>query len=205
MFDLLSYFTGTAIDSTLLLFLAIAVGAVFFEDATTVVVGVLAADGLISIPVAALALYSGICVGDLALYTLGAYARTHPRFAHYIDHDFTAPFRSWLFEHSAFKVFVAHFVPGLRFTTYAASGFFRLPLSTYLPMAFVGGVTLMTALFTLSYWFGSFTSKWVGEMRWGVAGVVLILLFIIAKRGAAIYRSQKVMRQADVSADIHTE
>lgn len=188
MLNFLSHFTG---DSTLILSLAIVLCAVFFEDVTTVVVGVLAADGLIPVPIAFVSLYLGIAIGDTSLYTLGAFARTHPRLAHYIDHDFTAPFRSWL-EHSyAFKIFSGHFVPGLRSTTFVASGFFRLPLRTYIPMVIVGGLVLETTLFTISYWFGSFSSKWVGGVRWGIAFLFLITLFFIARHNIATYRAKQ--------------
>src|SRR3989344_5491853 len=176
MFAFLSNFTGGTISSEILLSIAIVACAVFFEDITTVVVGVLAADGLISVPTALISLYVGIAIGDTALYTLGAFARTHPRLAHYIEHDFTAPFRSWLEHKYAFKVFSGHFVPGFRFTTFVASGFFRLPLRTYIPMAIAGGVVLLTVLFSVSYWFGSFTSGWIGHARWGIAGIFVLIL-----------------------------
>ena len=191
MFAFLSNFTGGTINSEILLSIAIVLCAIFFEDITTVVVGVLAADGLISVPAALISLYAGIAAGDTALYTLGAFARTHPRLAHYIDHDFTAPFRSWLEHKYAFKVFSGHFVPGFRFTTFVASGFFRFPLRTYIPMAIAGGVVLMAALFSVSYWFGSFSSKWVGEVRWGIAAVFLLVLFFIARYNIRAYREQK--------------
>jgi len=198
----LSQFTG---DSTLLLSLAIVVCAIFFEDVTTVVVGVLAADALIPAPIAFISIYIGIALGDTLLYTLGAFARTHPRLAHYIDHDFTAPFRSWLEHRYAFKVFSGHFVPGFRFTTYAASGFFRFPLRTYIPMAIAGGLILETALFTVSYWFGSFSSKWVGEIRWGIAGAFLLVLFFIARHNLITYREKKdALTAVGIADDIRT-
>lgn len=192
MLDFLTHFTGSTASSALLLSLAIALCAIFLEDVTTVVVGVLAADGLIPVPIAFMSLYIGIFIGDTSLYLLGAFARTHPRLAHYIDHDFTAPFRSWLLHGYAFKVFSGHFIPGFRFTTYAASGFFRFPLSTYIPMAIAGGLFLETTLFTLSYWFGSFSSKWVGEVRWGIAVVFLLVLFLIARHNVLAYRAKKI-------------
>ncbi len=184
---------GAAIDNMLILSLAIVLCALFFEDITTVIVGVLAADGILPVPVAFVSIYIGIALGDTALYSLGAFARSHPRLAHYIDHDFTAPFRSWLEQNYAFKVFSGHFVPGFRFTTFAASGFFRFPLRTYIPMAIAGGLVLETTLFTLSYWFGSFTSKWAGEVRWGIAGVFLLVLFFIARHNIRAYRASKTV------------
>lgn len=182
MFAFLSHFTGDAVGSVVLLSLAIIGCALFFEDITTVVVGVLAADGFIPVPVAFISLFIGIAIGDMTLYTLGALARIHPRLAHFIEHDFTMPFRLWLLQSYAFKVFSGHFVPGFRFTTFAASGFFRFPLSTYVPMAIAGGLTLEITLFSISYWFGSITSDWVSHARWGIAGIFLLILFFIGRR-----------------------
>ena len=201
MLDFLTYFTGSAENSVLLLSLVIVLCAVVTEDVTTVVVGVLAADGLIPVPIAFMSLYVGIAIGDTGLYTLGAFARTHPRLAHYIDHDFTAPFRSWLEHRYAFKVFSGHFVPGFRFTTFAASGFFRFPLRTYIPMAIAGGLFLETVLFSLSYWFGSFSSKWVGEVRWGIAGIFLLALFFIARHNVLAYRAKE--KELNIDAGTH--
>jgi len=191
MLAFLSNFTGDTSTSVLLLSLAIILCAVFLEDVTTVVVGVLAADALISMPIAFISLYIGIIIGDVMFYSIGWLARTHPRLAHYIEHDFTAPFRSWLEHRYAFKVFSGHFVPGFRSTTFVASGFFRFPLRTYIPMAMAGGLVLETTLFTISYWFGSFSSKWVGEVRWGIAILFLLVLFFIGRHNLLAYRSRK--------------
>lgn len=192
MFSSISSFIGSAaVDSPLLLSLAIVLCALFLEDITTVIVGVLAADGILPIPIAFISIYAGIALGDTALYALGSFARTHPRLARFIDHDFTAPFRSWLENKYAFKTFSGHFVPGFRFTTYAASGFFRLPLSTYIPMAIAGGLILETTLFAISFWFGSFSSKWVGEVRLGIALAFLFVLFLIARHNFLKYREKR--------------
>ena len=191
MLAFLSNFTGDTASNAILLSLAIILCAFFIEDIATVIVGVLAADGFISVPIAFISLFIGIALGDTFLYSLGAFARTHPRLAHYIDHDFTAPFRSWLGHSYAFKVFSGHFVPGFRSTTFIASGFFRFPLRTYIPMVIAGGLVLETILFTISYWFGSLSSKWVGEVRWGIAGAFLLILFFIARHNIRAYRAQK--------------
>ncbi|MBI4066056.1 hypothetical protein HY412_02615 [Candidatus Kaiserbacteria bacterium] len=178
----LTNFIDTALGSALLLPLVIIICALIFEDLTTVIVGILAADGFISVPIAMLSLYIGITLGDTMLYSIGALARTHPRLAHYIDHDFTASFRSWLENGYAFKILFGHFVPGFRFTTYAASGFFRFPLSSYIPMAIISGLILGTVLFSVSYWFGNATAGWVSHARWGIAIVFILALFFIGRR-----------------------
>lgn len=191
MLAFLSNFTGNTADSVILLSIVIILCAFFIEDVTTIVVGVLAADGLIPVPIAFISIYLGIALGDTALYSLGAFARSHPKLAHYIDHDFTAPFRLWLENGYAFKVFSGHFVPGFRFTTYATSGFFRFPLRTYIPMAIAGGLFLETILFTISYWFGSFSSGWVSHARWGIAIAFIVALFFIGRHNLLKYRAKR--------------
>ncbi len=191
MFTLLSNFTGSTLDSALLLSLAIILCAFIFEDLTTIIVGVLAADGFISIPLALLSIYIGITLGDAVLYFIGSLARNHPRLAHYIDHDFTISFRSWLEKRYALIIFVGHFVPGLRFTTYTASGFFRCPLTIFIPTAIAGGLLIGTILFYASYWFGNATSEWLGPMRWGIAGIFLLIFFFIGQHTLLTYRAEK--------------
>ncbi|MDB5244657.1 MAG: associated Golgi protein domain protein [Parcubacteria group bacterium] len=201
--DLFAFITHT-IDSalgssTLLLSLAIIICAFLLEDISCIIVGLLAADGIVSIPLAAVSLYIGIVLGDTVLYSLGAIARTHPRLAQYIDHDFTSSFRSWLDRRYALTIFSAHFVPGLRFTSYVASGFFRYPLSRYIPAAIAGGLLLGTALFSLSYWFGNATAEWLGPARWIIAAAFLLVFFFIGRRN--LYEYRLVKQESDIDVD----
>ncbi len=190
MLSYISTFIGHEVGSSLLLALAIIVCAFFLEDLTTIIVGVLAAEGYIGVPLALVSLYTGIILGDAALYTLGAIARTHPRLAHYIDHDYTTFFRGWLEQKYIFLIFSGHFVPGLRFTTYVASGFFRRPLSVFIPTAIAGGLALGTILFSVSYWFGSVTSEWMRPARWFIAGLFLLVLFLVSRQNLRAYQSK---------------
>lgn len=199
MFTFLSTLIGGEVGGIVLLPLTIIVCAIFLEDLTIVIVGLLAADGFISVPVAVVSLYTGIVLGDASLYALGWLARTHPRLARYIEHDSIAPLRFWLQHRYAFTVFSGHFVPGLRFTTYVASGFFRRPLSTYIPMAVAGGLVLLSVLFSLSYWFGSLTSKWVGPARWAIAVLFLVAIVLIGRHALLAYRAKKDEARTDVS------
>ena len=79
MYPFLLELIGGALGSTLLLSLAIVLCAAVLEDLTVIVVGVLAADGLIATPLALASLYIGIVLGDIGYYFLGRLARTHPR------------------------------------------------------------------------------------------------------------------------------
>ena len=184
------FITGEAGSSTLLS-LAIILGTFFLEDPTTIIVGVLAADGVISVPLALFSLYTGIVVGDIGLYCLGWLASTSPRLARYVDHDFIAPFRAWLETRYILTIFSARFIPGARLPTYTSSGFFRSPLSTFIIVA-IGATSIWTSfLFSASYWFGSLTSAWLVPVRWSIAGVVLIALFFVGRHNILAYRAKR--------------
>ncbi|MHB1770120.1 MAG: DedA family protein [Minisyncoccota bacterium] len=187
----LSHLIGGAVGSSVTLSLVIILGTFILEDPTTVIVGVLAADGAIGVPLALCSLYAGIILGDIGLYCLGWLASTHPRLGRYVDHEFVAPFRAWLESRYVLTIFTARFIPGSRLPTYTASGFFRSPLSTFVLTAIVATSVWTTILFSTSYWFGNFTSSWIGSVRWGVALLFLLILFFVGRRNLSAYRAKK--------------
>lgn len=191
MFDFLSHLINGVIGDPVILFLVIVVGTLFLEDAMSVVVGVLAADGHISIPLALLSLYTGVIAGDIGFYLLGWLASTHKRLAKYVDHDLTAPLRTWLETRFILSVFSARFIPGTRFATYTASGFFRSPFATFAGTAIAATSVWITFLFISSYWFGNMTSAWVGPVRWGIALIFLLLLFFVGRHNLLAFRAKK--------------
>jgi len=191
LFSFLYAFIDGAVGSTLFLSLAIIIGVIFLEDTTTVIVGVLAADGVISIPLALSSLYAGIVLGDIGLYCLGWLASTRPRLAQYVNHDFIAPFRAWLETRFVLTVFTARFIPGARLPTYTASGFFRSPLSVFMLTA-IGATSIWTTfLFSASYWFGNATSAWMHPVRWGIALAFLLILFFVGRHNILAYRAKR--------------
>lgn len=198
MSSFLSFLIGGAGGNALLLSLSIILGVFFLEDTTTVIVGMLAADGIISIPFALSSLYAGIVFGDIGLYCLGYLASTHPRLARYVDHDFVAPFRAWLETRFVLTVFSARFIPGARMPTYTASGFFRSSLSTFIVTAIVATSIWTTFLFSVSYWFGNITAGWMGPARWSIALLFLIVLFLIGRHNLLAYRAKKEELRTDV-------
>lgn len=191
MFHFLFNLIGGETGSMVALSLTIIAGSFLFEDLTAIIVGVLAADGLVPIPLALPSLYVGTILSDLGLYCLGWLARTHPRLARYVDHEFIAPFRVWLESRFILTVFSARFVLGSRIPTYTASGFFRLPFSTFVRTVIVACTIWITFLFFVSYWFGNLTSHWLGPVRWGVALVFIAILFFVGRHNLLAYRAKK--------------
>ena len=196
-FSFLYNFIDGSVGSTVALSFAIILGTFVLEDPTTIIVGMLAADGTVPMPVALFSLYAGILFGDIGIYFLGRLARTSPRLARYVDHDFIAPFRTWLETRYILTIFSARFIPGARLPTYASSGFFRSPLSTFILVAIVATSVWTTFLFFASYWFGSLTTQWMGPIRWGVALVFLIFLFSIGRHNILAYRNKRNEQRAE--------
>jgi membrane protein DedA with SNARE-associated domain len=187
----LSHFAGGSVWSHALLALVIILCTIVLEDLTTVIVGVLAADGVIGVPFALLSLYAGVVLGDAGLYGLGRLASTHPRLVRFIEHEYTALFRTWLETRFVLTVFSARFIPGSRLPTYTASGFFRSPFSTFIATIGIAMSIWTTMLFAASYWFGSLTSGWLEHVRWGIAGAFLVFLFLVGRHNLRAYRAEK--------------
>jgi membrane protein DedA with SNARE-associated domain len=178
---LLAQIIGGALGHPVFLSVAIVLGTLVLEDPTIVLVGVLASDGLISIPLALLSLYAGVIVGDIFFFSLGRYASTHPRFARYVDHDYVTTVRTWLETRYVLTVFSARFIPGSRLPTYAASGFIGSPFSTFFATVVAASSVWTTILFFLAYWFGSVTGQWLHNERWYIAVFFVLTLFLVGR------------------------
>src|ERR1700735_3090528 len=125
-----------ALSTTLRAGIAIILATFVLEDATMVAVGVMAADGLISIPVGMISLAAGIALGDFGLYGIGRYARGHPRVGHWVHSERLRPFGEWLHAKLYSTVIAARFLPGARLPTYLACGFFSVSLRRFaIPVA----------------------------------------------------------------------
>lgn len=201
-FSFLYTFIDSAVHVPALLTLAIMLGVFVLEDPTTLIVGFLASDGIIPIPLALGSLYAGIVFGDIVLYSIGWLASTHPRLAKYVDHDSVAPFRAWLETRYILTIFSARFVPFARFPTYTSSGFFRSPLTTFILVVTVAASIWTTFLFFAAYWFGALTASYLGPVRWGVALLALLALFFAGRHNLRARQIKKTA--ADTSADTHT-
>lgn len=154
------------------------------EDATTILAGVLAADGSVGVAEALLALYAGIVLGDFGLYALGRLAGGHRWAVRLVEHETVAPFRAWLETRLVFTVFAVRFVPGLRLPTYTASGFFKLPFRRFAITVVAATAIWTTLLFAASYFFGAVTADSLGIWRLPLGLSVAVVLFFWARSNA---------------------
>jgi membrane protein DedA with SNARE-associated domain len=151
------------------------------EDLATVGAALLAAEGTISPSFALSALMAGIFLGDLALYGIGAAARTQSWARRFIGEERMARGRTWLERRYVPSLVAARFVPGLRLPTFAASGFLHLPFLHFFIVAAVAGFVWTTGVFALLLSFGTMALDQLGNWRWIIA-LLLVLIALIGPK-----------------------
>jgi membrane protein DedA with SNARE-associated domain len=159
--------------------LLILLGTFILEDAATVLAAMRAQDGSISVPLALVALYAGIVLGDLGLYGMGRLAARAPWAARLIPAEARRGGQEWLGRRVVAVVFISRFVPGARLPTYTACGFLGADLRRFTLAAIGATLIWTTLLFGASLQVGALLLTYLGTWRWiGAAGFALALILI---------------------------
>lgn len=161
--------------------LAIIVATYILEDLSTIVVGILVADGHVNVGVGLVSLWIGIMTGDYGLYLLGMLAKAHPSICRIVEHEGLLPMRLKLEQNLRQVVMSTRFIPGLRLPTYVACGFFRVPFWEFARSVIGATIVWTTGIFFLAYYFGQSTSEWLGLWRWPIAVGAALVLILVAK------------------------
>ncbi len=174
MHDFLEYSTNPLV-------LAIIVAAVawLWEDASLVSGALLAAQGQLSVPVAVIAVFVGICSGDLALYGLGRLAHRWRGLRGWILTNPSSRMLSRRFRRRTMSnILLIRFVPGLRTMGFTLCGLWRVPLHRFLVAMMLAGVAWIAVIFTIVYRLGS--SDWLenSPWKWALMGIALLLLIL---------------------------
>ncbi|MFZ1987626.1 MAG: VTT domain-containing protein [Minisyncoccia bacterium] len=159
----------------------VAFAGMFFEDAATIFVAILSADGYMPPWFALGALYTGIILGDLGYFGLGRLAVRHRWARWFVNHEHVQNLKPWLEKRFVAVVWTARFVPGLRFPTYLAAGFFGMPFGTFFFSVVPAVLVWTTCLFTLAYQYGALTEAFLGHYRWIIALIPLALLLLVSR------------------------
>src|SRR3989344_4224128 len=154
--------------------LGIIVGTFILEDATTMLVGILVADGEIEWLLALISLYAGIILGDFWLYGTGYLAADHKWAKWFVNHERYEYVRTWLEDRMETAVFTSRFVPGMRLPTYTAAGFLKLPFRRFVPPVVIGTLIWTSLFFGAAYLFGHLTEEWLGAWRWPLAVAIIL-------------------------------
>jgi membrane protein DedA with SNARE-associated domain len=167
-----------------LLPVAIIIGTFILEDAATILVGVMAADGTVSAPVGLASLYAGIVLGDFGLYSLGRLTVSHQWVRRYVSHQRLDPFRDLLQRQLILAVISTRFLPGARLPTYLACGLFHVPFGRFAFSVVVATAMWTTLLFGAAYTFGAYTTDWLGVLRWPASLLILVVILSVARFAA---------------------
>jgi len=164
---------------------AIIIGTFILEDAATLLAAMQVATGAIALPVALLALYVGIILGDLGLYGLGRLSARN-RWARRMVPKRRRNFgRDWVSSRILPIVLVSRFVPGLRLPTYTTLGFLKAPIGKFAGAAIAATLIWTSGLFFVSLKIGTLLMRYLGVWRWAglvVFGFVLIAVGQVATR-----------------------
>lgn len=166
----------------ILIFL-VAIATLVSEDIASIGSGLMAARGTFTFFQASLAAFSGIVVGDLALYAAGrwlgrpALARRPLRW--FVSADKLAVGEKWFDEKGIRAVLVARFIPGTRLPTYVAAGVLKAPFLKFLFYFLVSALLWTPALVGVSMLLGrevlAFYAGFEAYALWVLLGLVLVL------------------------------
>lgn len=165
-------------------------GTFVLEDAATLLAAMQVATGAISLPLALGALYAGIVLGDLGLYTLGFLSASNRWARRLVPRRRRNLGREWVSRRMFPLVLVSRFVPGLRLPTYTTLGFLRAPLRKFAAAAIAATLLWTSGLFFLSLKLGVLLMRYLGVWRWAGLAVFLILIVIVGRFASRLYNKR---------------
>ena len=182
-----SDFMGGAAGSKPLQATTIIAGTFILEDAATLLAAMQVAAGAVSLPVALGALYTGIVLGDLGLYALGALSARHPWARRLVPKRRQDIGHDWVQRRVIPLVLVSRFVPGLRLPTYTTLGFLRAPLMQFALAAIAATLVWTSGLFFACLRLGALMQRYLGIWRWAGLAVFCAILIVVGRLATRMY------------------
>ena len=174
------------------------------EDAATVLAGMQAADGSLSIALAIGSLYLGIVLGDLGLYGLGRLAAMVPFVRRLLPPQRTEIARAWLQGRVFRVVLISRFLPGVRLPTYTTCGYLGASLRQFTLATMIATLFWTSGLFALSMRAGSFLMAHYGVWRWAGAVGLVVALVVAGRLATVLSRGKKrIQRRERQYEDAH--
>lgn len=167
----------------LALALAIVMATFILEDAATVGAAMLAADGVLSVPLALGCLVAGIVLGDVGLYGLGRLSTKSSWVRRLLNQRAVIDARNWMTPRMMPMVFAARFIPGARFPYYTAAGLLGLPFRRFTAAVVVAVILWTALLFGMMIYLGIHFRDQLGGWRWLLAVGVVLAIFVFSRVG----------------------
>jgi membrane protein DedA with SNARE-associated domain len=168
----------------------IIIGTFILEDAATLLAAMQVAAGSVSMVLALGALYSGIVLGDLGLYGLGALSARHPWAQRLVPKRRQDIGHGWVSQRVIPLVLVSRFVPGLRLPTYTTLGFLRAPILQFAAAAIGATLVWTSGLFFVSLKLGALMMRYLGIWRWAGLAVFCLVLIIVGRTATHLYNKR---------------
>ncbi len=162
-----------------------ALATFILEDPTTVGAGLLVADGKMAFLTAFVGVSTGIALGDLGLY--GGGRLLGPRLAGRgpLTLERLERAEEWFQNNVIQAVVFSRFVPGMRLPTYFGAGLMKAPFWRFAVTAIVASVVWTLILLTATVALGRQILPILGQWRWPVAAVALLLLVLFQRRAGS--------------------
>lgn len=168
----------------------IVLGTFILEDAATLLAAMQVASGALPLALALGALYAGIILGDLGLYTLGMLSASNRWARRMVPRRRRNLGQKWVSERVFPLVLVSRFVPGLRLPTYTTLGFLRAPLRKFATAAICATLVWTSGLFFISLKLGLLMMHYLGVWRWAGLAVFLIVIVLVGRYATSLYNKR---------------
>ncbi|CAM3773059.1 DedA family protein [Parendozoicomonas haliclonae] len=190
--DGMIFFEGYLFSSPVLLWMALFLGTFVLEDAAIVAGVMLVLQEGISEFGGFSALLLGIVVGDILLYTLGAWSSSLKLLQHWKQKHASQKIGGWLKENALLTILLVRFAPGLRLPCYLSCGWFSIPLKVFILGVSVAGCLWMLLVYGgLLYggknlWNSSQAALWLNKFgidpdigKWVLLPLVAAVLYMM--------------------------
>lgn len=143
------------------------------EDAVTVGMAILVAEGHAPLALGFAAVVIALVLGDSALYGAGALAARFRALRKKVATRRVHQAKRWVEKRLKTILLASRFMPGTRLPTYLASGFFGFSFTVFLAMLTIGAVVWTAFIFTVILTAGKPLLDSLGPWSW--VGAVIIL------------------------------
>ncbi len=168
-----------------LLFLAFLLFLATFasEDLTCVIAGILSAAGTMTFPVATIACFAGIVVGDLIIFfggrLFGARAVQYPPFRWVLTEERLKVAQEWFHRRGAMVIFTTRFIPGSRLAVYFAAGMTRSHIGKFLLYFVIAAAVWTPMIVGLARLIGNPLLHLIAQFEHWALPALLGLIFVI--------------------------
>ena len=127
------------------------------------------------------ATFSGVLIGDLGIYGIGALCARSERLRSWAERRFPDGRPTWLGKNLAMTVIGCRFIPIALFPTFASCGLLGVPFRRFAALATLSAAVYVPLVFTISLLLGREIAETIGSWSWLVV-VMAVIAFVFAKR-----------------------